>query len=122
MVPEDWDVGLTRSLGLFLNGNGIQGRDSRGRRIIDVNFVVCFNGDESAVEFTVPPEEYARAWDVVVDTAGERTDTELTAGETLVVETRSLLVLQAHGSDVETEPDNSVSATLVAGGPGVGQE
>jgi isoamylase len=122
MVPEDWDVGLSRSLGLFLNGNGIQGRDSRGRRIIDVNFVVYFNGDDSAVEFTVPPEEYASAWDVVVDTAGERTDTELTAGETLVVETRSLLVLQAHGADVETEPDNSVSATLVAGGPGVGQE
>ncbi|MEO7373877.1 MAG: glycogen debranching protein GlgX [Terrimesophilobacter sp.] len=119
MVPDDWDVDLTRSLGLFLNGNGIHGRDSRGRRIVDVNFVVYFNGDEAAVEFTLPPEEYANAWNVVVDTAGERVDAAVAAGENLLVEARSLLVLKAHSSDPETEPNNSVSASLISGAPGV---
>ena len=119
MVPDDWDVALTRSLGLFLDGNGIRERDSRGRHIVDVNFVVYFNGDEAAVEFTLPPEEYANGWNVVVDTAGERADTAVAAGERLLVEARSLLVLQAQGSDLEAEPNNSVSATLVDGAPGM---
>ena len=33
MQPEDWDSGFGRSVGVFLNGDGIQGKDSRGRRI-----------------------------------------------------------------------------------------
>src|SRR5687768_1821616 len=33
MKPEAWDSGFGRSVGVFLNGNGIQGKDSRGRRI-----------------------------------------------------------------------------------------
>ena len=68
------------------------------------------------MEFTVPPDEYAAAWDIVVDTAGERADAALAAGEVIVVEARSLLVLQAHLADPDTQPDNSVSAALVAGG------
>ena len=32
MQPEDWDSGFGRSVGIFLNGDGIQGKDNRGRR------------------------------------------------------------------------------------------
>jgi isoamylase len=40
MKPDDWDSGFGRTLGMFLNGDGIRGRDERGRRITDVNFVL----------------------------------------------------------------------------------
>ena len=30
MSPEDWDAGFGRSIGMFLNGNGIRGMDTRG--------------------------------------------------------------------------------------------
>ena len=40
MQPEDWDSGFGRWVGMFLNGDGIQGGDNRGRRISDVNVVL----------------------------------------------------------------------------------
>lgn len=104
-------------LGLFLNGNGIRGRDARGRRILDAGFVIYFNADEEALGFTVPPEEYSKAWDVVVDTAGERADSALRAGEILSVGGRSLLVLQAYGA-TPTGVDCYVSASLAGAASG----
>jgi glycogen operon protein len=76
MQPEDWDSGFGRSVGMFLNGDGIQGHDSRGRRITDVNFLLYFNAHDGDVEFTLPPDEYAPAWDVIIDTAGEGADSQ----------------------------------------------
>src|SRR6202035_1917675 len=35
MTDEDWDVGYARSLGMFLNGTGIQSHDERGSLITD---------------------------------------------------------------------------------------
>ncbi len=35
--PEDWDSGFGRSVGMFLNGQGIRENDSRGRPVTDVN-------------------------------------------------------------------------------------
>ena len=74
MVPEDWDSGFGRSIGVFLNGEGINGVDSRGRSITDVNFLLYFNAHDEAIKFTLPTDEYASAWDTVINTAGEGVD------------------------------------------------
>jgi glycogen operon protein len=114
MQPEDWDSGFGRSVGMFLNGDGIQGHDSRGRRITDVNFLLYFNAHDGDVEFTLPPDEYAPAWDVIIDTAGEGADSQpANAGSMLSVAAKSLVVLRAHSAP-EEEPDHSVAASLAA--------
>ncbi|GAP55718.1 maltooligosyl trehalose synthase, partial [Arthrobacter sp. Hiyo6] len=114
MKPEDWDSGFGRSVGMFLNGDGIQGRDERGRRITDVNFVLYFNAHDDEVKFTLPSDEYAPAWDIIIDTAGHNADTEpVDAGGVLPVDAKSLVVLRAH-SVPEVEPDHSVAASLAA--------
>ncbi|MFF2315464.1 glycogen debranching protein GlgX [Arthrobacter sp. NPDC058097] len=114
MQPEDWDSGFGRSVGMFLNGDGIQGHDSRGRRITDVNFLLYFNAHDGDVEFTLPPDEYAPAWDVIIDTAGEGADSKpADAGTILSVAAKSLVVLRAHSAP-EEEPDHSVAASLAA--------
>jgi isoamylase len=114
MKPEAWEAGFGRSVGVFLNGDGIQGKDSRGRRITDVNFLLYFNAHDDTVKFTLPSDEYAPAWDVMIDTAGHNADTEpVNAGEPLPVEAKSLVVLRAH-SVPEVEPDHSVAASLAA--------
>jgi glycogen operon protein len=114
MQPEDWDSGFGRSVGVFLNGDGIQGKDSRGRRIQDVNFLLYFNAHDGDVEFTLPPDEYAPAWDIIIDTAGEGADSEpVQAGGMLSVAAKSLVVLRAHSAP-EEEPDHSVAASLAA--------
>ncbi|NOJ58348.1 glycogen debranching protein GlgX [Arthrobacter sp. 260] len=113
MAPEDWDTGFGRSIGVFLNGQGISGRDARGQRITDQNFLLFFNASDEPVDFTVPPQEYAPAWDEVIDTAGKFADSEaIPAAATLTLEAKSMVVLRAHA---ETEDlDHSVAASLAA--------
>jgi glycogen operon protein len=114
MKPEDWDSAFGRSVGVFLNGDGIRARDDRGRRITDVNFLLYFNAHDDEVGFTLPSDEYAPAWDIIIDTAGHSADTNpVKAGDTLAVAAKSLVVLRAH-STPEVEPDHSVAASLAA--------
>ena len=68
MEQDDWTSG-SQAIGMYLNGDGIAGKDSRGRTITDDHFLIYFNADGPA-EVTLPPEEFARAWDVVIDTSG----------------------------------------------------
>ena len=112
---------------MFLNGQGIRGRDARGGRITDVNFVLYFNASEETVTCVLPPDEYAEGWEVVVDstvtppaphpTAPPRsltatraattpqpptapeTPVALRAGDSLPVGARSLVVLRATAED-----------------------
>ncbi|RKR74666.1 glycogen debranching protein GlgX [Frondihabitans australicus] len=95
MQSEEWDSGFGRSIGMFLNGNGIRGRDSRGGRITDVNFVLYFNAHDDTVTFTLPPDEYASSWEFVVETAAtRRSSRKLRAGARLPVAGRSMVVLR----------------------------
>lgn len=111
MAPEDWNAGFGRSIGVFLNGQGIRGRDQRGQRITDKNFLLYFNANDEPETFTVPSEEYGPMWDEVIDTAGVYADSDpIPAGGPVRVEAKSMVVLRAH-EEVE-EPDHSVAASL----------
>ena len=115
MQPEDWDSGFGRSVGIFLNGDGIQGKDNRGRPITDVNFMLYFNAHDGDVDFRLPSDEYAPAWDVMIDTAGASADSEpLAADDKVTVAAKSLMVLRAAAPTPEEEPDHSVAASLAA--------
>jgi glycogen operon protein len=107
MLPEEWDSGFGKSVGVFLNGDGIRGRDSRGGRITDVNFLLYFNAHDDIVTFTLPSDEYASAWTIRIDTAdpGEKGDI-MQPGTKLDVPGRSMLVLRA-------EPDQEPASLPV---------
>jgi len=112
MAPEDWGSGFGRAIGVFLNGEGIGGRDARGERITDLHFIVLFNAHDAAVDFTLPADEYSPVWEIVVDTAGISADSEpRVAGSEVTVEAKSLIVLRAH-VEPEVEADHSVAASL----------
>ena len=95
MTDADWGSGFGRSIGVFLNGNGIRGRDERGQVVWDDNFLLLFNAHDDVIEFTVPGAEYGREWTVVVDTAAEvlRADT-VAAGDPVPVPSKAMVVLQ----------------------------
>ncbi|MHA7198511.1 glycogen debranching enzyme, partial [Arthrobacter alkaliphilus] len=114
MTPSDWDSAFGRSVGVFMNGDGIRGRDNQGRRITDVNFLLYFNAHDDEVKFKVPSDEYAPAWDIIIDTAGGSADTEPVQAEAVLgVGAKSLVVLRAHSAP-QDEPDHSVAASLAA--------
>ena len=111
MEDGDWEGG--KAIGMYLNGNGIAGKDARGATITDDHFLLYFNADGPA-QVTLPTEEYAAAWDVVIDTGGNAdADPMLEAGGTFDLGTHSLVVLREHSAP-EVSPDHSVAASLAA--------
>ncbi len=113
MEDGHWAEDDARSIGMYLNGDGIPGVDARGQRIVDDHFLLYFNASGDDVALVLPPEEYASAWDVEIDTAGREPGTPLAAGSSTTLAGRSVLVLRAH-APVEDEPDSSVAASVAA--------
>jgi glycogen operon protein len=112
MEPEDWDSGFGLSVGMFLNGRGIREKDARGRPVTDQNFLVYFNSGDGSVDGVLPDERHGHAWEVVVDTAGEKAGEKPWApGAEFELEAKSLLVLREMDEE-ETPTDNSVEASL----------
>lgn len=110
MEDDDWQDGA-QALGMYLNGHGIAGVDGRGQQIVDDHFLLYFNADGEA-PVTLPPDEYADAWDVVIDTGGSADeDGTFRAGTTFTLPHRSMVVLREH-REPEVEPDSSVAASV----------
>ena len=112
MGPEQWHEPLGRAFGVFLNGEGIRGVDTRGERITDRNFLVLFNANGDPVDFHLPTDEYSEHWEVLVDTSGTQVSIDpVAAGATLTAAARSTLVLRAH-QETAPEFDSAVAASL----------
>jgi glycogen operon protein len=97
MSEEDWNTGFVKSLGVFLNGEGIVDPDSRGERIIDDSFYILFNSHHEPISFTLPAREWGRDWVKVLDTSTELPDEgeqKYRARRKVQVHSRSLVVLR----------------------------
>ncbi|WP_131746435.1 glycogen debranching protein GlgX [Frankia sp. Cppng1_Ct_nod] len=68
MSDVDWESGLARSLGMFLNGHGIPDRNQRGEEVVDQSFLLFFNAHFEPLGFHLPPENFGTSWEIVVDT------------------------------------------------------
>ncbi len=100
MSEEDWRQGFAKSLGVFLNGQGIPTSDSRGERVVDDSFYVLFNAHSEPIEFVLPNGAWGKRWSVVLDTNellppnDRRSDRVYDSLEKTKVEPWSLVVLK----------------------------
>jgi glycogen operon protein len=116
MEDGDWNSDL-RTLGMYLNGAGIAGRDRQGRPIQDEHFLLYFNAADD-LEVALPDAEYADGWQVVVDTSGTMDQAvDIPAGESLKVPARTVLVLRQRRDEVP-EVDLSPAASVASMGDG----
>jgi glycogen operon protein len=101
MSDDDWDSGFGRSVAVYLNGLGIPDLDARGQRVTDDSFFLCFNAHHEPIEFSLPPEEFGRAWVPVVDTSASTLNSggqkPIPVGTPVRVGARTMVVLQADG-------------------------
>ena len=112
MEDADWTAPGAHLIGMYLNGNGIAGRDAIGNRIVDDHALLYFNGGNDPVDVELPPQEYADAWDVVVDTAADGPASDpLPAASTRTIDGHSVLVLMQH-RPVTAEPQLSAAASV----------
>jgi glycogen operon protein len=106
MSQEHWNEGQPKSMGVFLNGEGIRNTDERGRRIVDDSFFLIFNAHHEPVEFTLPGIDWAKNWRKVLDTHLDQFsngDQTLNPGDRLVVEGRSTVILKS-AREQKTKP------------------
>jgi glycogen operon protein len=100
MSDDDWSAGFAKSLMLFLNGRAIPGRGTRGESITDDSFLLCFNAHHEPLAFMLPDVAFGPRWRRVIDTTDpymmEHFD-DIAAGESVRLESRSMMVLQSIG-------------------------
>ncbi|HEU4455529.1 MAG TPA: glycogen debranching protein GlgX [Longimicrobium sp.] len=99
MTDLEWNSGFIRCFGMCLGGDAMEEWDERGERVTDDTFLLLFNADGGAMDFTLPDCGSANRWTVVLDTA----DPGLVEGsriyddfEEMRMEGRSMVVLQAY--------------------------
>jgi isoamylase len=102
MTEEDWDSGFGRTIAVYLNGQGIPDTDSRGQRVADDSFLLCFSAHDAPIDFTAPGAEYGQGWEIVLDTmdenAGEISDGKVIDPDGVFsVGPRALVVLREVG-------------------------
>ncbi|MBM6404267.1 glycogen debranching protein GlgX [Phycicoccus sp. CSK15P-2] len=111
MTEEDWSDGAARAMTVFLNGEGIPGPDTRGRRVLDDDFLVLFNADHEEHHFVLPPVEWGERWCTEIDTAAATVGPEWhEAGKTVHVAGRSVIVLR-NPREILTPASGAAGAT-----------
>jgi len=101
MSEDDWHAGFATSLGVFLNGHGIQSLSERGEPVTDESFYVMFNSHHEPLEFRLPEQPWGDQWMVILNTADEKdllAEQEIgparQAGSQIQVQPSSLILLR----------------------------
>ncbi len=69
MTIRDWDNPEARSLGVFLNGEGLPEVNPRGETETDDSFLLMFNAHFEPVTFRVPARRFGARWELELSTS-----------------------------------------------------
>ncbi|MFJ4854187.1 glycogen debranching protein GlgX [Streptomyces sp. NPDC088730] len=97
MTEQDW-YAPAATVGLYLSGRDIPGRDARGEPVTDDSFLAVLHAGDRPVDFRLPGPPWARDYELVLDTAREDQSTApgtVHRGDSaLTVPSRSFLLLR----------------------------
>jgi len=95
MTEENWDTGFAKSLAVYLNGLALRAVDPKGQKIQDDSFYIIFNAHHEPITFMLPPADYGKQWEQVLDTGKqEETSKHFKAGEQVNAAELSIIVLR----------------------------
>ena len=113
MSEENWGQGFAKSIGIFLNGDGIPSPDKYGNRVFDESFYLLFNAHHEPIIFTLPSKKWGRLWVKVLDTGDGSFSNDgqtYSSAEEIEVGQRSLVVLKRVVPPITRRTIISVSA------------
>jgi isoamylase len=93
MSDEDWINSETRSLGLFLAGEGIDEPDADRNPLRDDDFLLLVNSHSEPIDFSLPFEKDDRPWELLVDTSNDRAEEQRLGGDKTSLAAASLKLL-----------------------------
>ncbi|MFI7367800.1 glycogen debranching protein GlgX [Streptomyces sp. NPDC050149] len=70
MTEEDW-YAPAATVGLYLSGRDIPGRDARGEQVTDDSFLAVLHAGDRPADFLLPGPPWADAYELVLDTSRE---------------------------------------------------
>jgi glycogen operon protein len=98
MTEEDWNAAWMRTLGVRLDGKGLDVRDERGRPVEDDTLLILFNAHHEPVPFKLPASVPGERWAVVFDThrpALKENESVVAGGGETPLAGRSLMLLRS---------------------------
>ncbi len=69
MSDDEWSNGLTRSIGMLLNGQAMDDCDERGQPVRDDILLLMLNAHYDSIPFTMPGKHRDKAWELLIDTS-----------------------------------------------------
>ncbi|MFF7573591.1 glycogen debranching protein GlgX [Streptomyces sp. NPDC008061] len=97
MTETDW-YAPAATVGLYLSGRDIPGRDARGEQVTDDSFLAILHAADRPIGFRLPGPPWAQAYELVLDTSREDQSTAPATvhrgNEVLTVPARALLLLR----------------------------
>ncbi|WP_053726200.1 glycogen debranching protein GlgX [Streptomyces sp. WM6378] len=100
MTEQDW-YAPAATLGLYLSGRDIPGRDARGAPVTDDSFLILLHSADRPASCVLPGPPWAASYELVVDTSeeeqAEAPGRVHRGGETVTLPARSVLVLKVAG-------------------------
>ena len=96
MSEENWAHDFAKSLGVYLNGEGIRCVDYDGKKITDDGFYIIFNAHEQPLDYVLPADNCDSGWQKVIDTSDGfvgKDDELFRPGSKVTVQDRSILVM-----------------------------
>ena len=97
MTEQDW-YAPAATLGMYLSGRDIPGRDARGVPVTDDSFLAVLHAGDRPAGFVLPGPPWAERYEVVVDTsqggAGRGPGVVHRAGTAITVPARAVMLLK----------------------------
>lgn len=90
MSDEDWNNPQTQSMGIFLDGNGLDDVDERGEPLLDDHLLLLLNASHVDLPFRLPDLAGCETWELELDTADDHASGTVTAGEETNLAARSV--------------------------------
>ncbi|HEX2152460.1 MAG TPA: glycogen debranching protein GlgX [Acidimicrobiia bacterium] len=94
MSDDDWEIGHTASLAMFLNGDAIGQRDKRGQPVVDHSYLIVLNASPEPIDWKIP-SALQSGWHLLIDTGdGGFLDEPTEVNASFAVEGRATVVLR----------------------------
>ena len=93
MTDDDWSNSETRSLAVFLAGNGLEDVDDGGNELCDDDMLLIVNSHGDPIDFLLPFPEDDRSWELLIDTAHDDAEERKRGGEKTPIAGASLKLL-----------------------------
>jgi len=95
MEPSDWFDESQHVIGMFVSGDPLRSPGPRGEQQYDRSFMIWLNPGDTAVEVTLPKNDWVQAGEVVLSTCADHpTGPPVEAGDVLTFGARTVVVLR----------------------------